>query len=68
MKATTKIIFDDDEYLYLQAAAFQSYLNTLKAHTAKLGAKFAVEFIFSTLANGIIDSGASTTSITYENK
>lgn len=36
MKTASKIIFDEDEDLEVQAAALQNYLAALEAHTVNL--------------------------------
>lgn len=61
MKATSKIIFDDDEDLDVQAAALQSYLLSLEARSVKLGAKAADDLKFYTIETSIKESGANAT-------
>lgn len=55
---------DEDEDLDEQAVALQSYLTSLDAHSVKVGAKDAANFNCYTIANEIINSGASATFVT----
>lgn len=57
MKAASKIILDEDEYLDIQAAALQSYHNSLDAQNVNMVAKAVANFDWHTLATGIVDSG-----------
>ena len=66
MEAAAKIVFDDDADLDVQATALQTYLQTLEANTVK--AMGADEINNYTVANGIIDSGASATFVTSADK
>lgn len=68
MEASPKIIFDDDEDLYVQSAAIQSYLFSLEDNSVKAGAIGACSFNCYTLANGNIYSGASANFVTLKDK
>lgn len=59
MEAVSKIIFDDDKDLDVQASAVKSYLLSLEAHSVELGAMIAGRIKHSTKSTGIIDSYAS---------
>ena len=61
MEAASKIIFDEDEDLDIQAAALQSYLLSLEANSVKANTIGEDEINHYTSATGIIDSGASAT-------
>lgn len=63
--AASQIIFDDDEDLYVQAAALQSYLMT---HAVNLDAKAAADVECYTFPSGIADSGASAKFFTNTSK
>lgn len=64
LEAASKIIFDDDEDLDIQAALLQNYLLSLEENFVKIGAKTKGEFSCYTLATGLIYSGASATFVT----
>lgn len=68
MEAASKIIFDEEEDLYVQAVALQTYLLSLEAQSVNLGAMSAAKITDYTLTNGIIDSVASATFVTLANK
>lgn len=81
MEAAANIIFDDDEDIGVQAAALKSYLTSLEAHSVKMETKTGDEFTCYTIApdfaggvretskaTGIIDSGASATFVTSDDK
>lgn len=68
MEAASKISFDDDEDLDLQAAALQNCWLSLEENTVNMGTKATAEFNFLTLATGIKDFGASTSFVTATDK
>lgn len=68
MEAASKIIFDDDEDLYVQDAPLQSYLLSLEATYVKASAMSSGGLSCYNFASGIIDSGASATFFTSIDK
>lgn len=68
MEAASKIVFDDDEDLDIQAAAFQSCLLSLEAKPVKDCAMCAGELNCYASANSIIDSGAGANFVTSIDK
>ena len=68
MEAASKIIFDDDEDLEIQAAALQNYLLALEANTVKASTSGVEDINHYSIASGIIDSGASATFVTSTDK
>lgn len=68
MEAASKIIFGEDEYLDVQAAALQNYLQNQEVHSVKLGAMAAGKVIHCKIANSIIYSGVSATFVSNANK
>lgn len=68
MEAAFKISFDDDKDLDVKTAALQSYLLSLEANSVNSGAIGTGDPNCNTLANGIIDSGASAIFVTSQDK
>lgn len=64
MEEAASINFNDEEETYIKAAALQNYLITLEANTIRTNAMRFGELDHYTLANGIIDSGASAILVT----
>lgn len=68
MEAATKITFNEDKGLGIQAAALHSYLTSLEAHSVSLGDEASAHFNCYTLATGLIDSKVSATNVTTTDK